>query len=174
MAVVQTTIHDLNGTLSLESVPGQGTRFVIELPLTLSITDALIATVGTRTFAVPQNTVREVIEIDPATLRRVEQHEIAPFRGGMLPIVRLDRRFGIEPAPRAQLHVFVIGSGKDAVGLAVDRIVGEREIVVRSMADDLVRVPGVTGATDLGDGRVVLIIDPAVVARGARAVGARA
>jgi two-component system chemotaxis sensor kinase CheA len=175
MAVVQSTIRDLNGTLTLDTVRGQGTRFVIELPLTLSITDALIATVGDRTFAVPQASVREVVEMDPATLRRVEEHEIAPFRGGMLPIVRLSRVFGVQPAPRPVLHVFVIGSGTDAVGLAVDRIVGQREIVVRSMADDLVRVSGIVGATDLGDGRVVLILDPGVLVRFGRAgTGARA
>ncbi|HVL66223.1 MAG TPA: chemotaxis protein CheW, partial [Vicinamibacterales bacterium] len=141
----------------------------IELPLTLSIADALIATVGDRTFALPQPSVREVVEIDPAALRRVEHQEIAPFRGGVLPIVRLARVFGIPAAPRPRLHVFVIGAGQDAVGLAVDRIVGQREIVVRTMADPLVRVGGIVGATDLGDGRVVLILDPPALARRARA-----
>ena len=169
MAVVQSTVQDLNGTLALDTAPGRGTRFVIELPLTLSITDALIATVGDRTFAIPQASVREVVEIDTAAMRRVEQHEIAPFRGGMLPIVRLARLFGMPDGGRPALHVFVIGGGIDAVGLAVDRIVGQREIVVRSMGDDLVRVAGVIGATDLGDGRVVLIIDPGSLARTGRA-----
>jgi two-component system, chemotaxis family, sensor kinase CheA len=159
MAVVQATVEELNGTMSLETVPGEGTRFLIELPLTLSITDALIAHVGDRTFAVPQAQVREVIEIEPAALRPVEQHEIAPFRGGSLPVLRLGRLFGIEDRPRRALHVLVIGAGRDAVGVAVDRVSGQREIVVRRMADDLVDVDGVAGATDLGDGRVVLILD---------------
>jgi two-component system chemotaxis sensor kinase CheA len=170
MAVVRTAIQELNGTLTLESAKGEGTRFVIELPLTLSITDALIATVGARTFAVPQASVREVLDLDPALLRRVEHQEIAPFRGGMLPIVRLSRLFGIPEASRGTLHVFVIGAGADATGIAVDRITGQREIVVRSMADTLVKVDGIVGATDLGDGRVVLILDPAVLARRNRAV----
>lgn len=165
MAVVQTTIDELNGTLSLDTTPGQGTRFTIELPLTLSITDALLAVVGDRRFAVPQASVREVVEITPGVLRRVGRHEVAPFRGGMLPIVRLSDIFGIAARPGRALHVFVIGSGSDAVGLAVDRITGQREIVVRSMTDALVDVPGVLGATDLGDGRVVLILDAAAIAR---------
>jgi len=169
MSVVKNTVQELNGTLRLETARGEGTRFVIELPLTLSIADALIATVGDRTFALPQPSVREVVEIDPAALRRVEHQEIAPFRGGVLPIVRLARVFGIPAAPRPRLHVFVIGAGQDAVGLAVDRIVGQREIVVRTMADPLVRVGGIVGATDLGDGRVVLILDPPALARRARA-----
>lgn len=165
MAVVQTTIDELNGTLSLDTTPGQGTRFTIELPLTLSIADALLAVVGDRRFAVPQASVREVIEVTPDVLRRVGRHEVAPFRGGMLPIVRLSDIFGIESRPGRALHVFVVGAGLDAVGLAVDRITGQREIVVRSMTDALVDVPGVLGATDLGDGRAVLILDAAALAR---------
>jgi len=159
MAVVKATVEALNGTMSLDTAPGEGTRFLIELPLTLSITDALIAHVGDRTFAVPQAQVREVVEIDPAALRQLERHEIAPLRGGSLPIVRLGRLFGIASAPRRGLHVFVVGAGRDAVGVAVDRISGQREIVVRRMADELIDVEGIAGATDLGDGRVVLILD---------------
>lgn len=165
MAVVKSMIQQLNGTLALETTPGRGTRFIIELPLTLSITDALIATVGDRTFAVPQGSVREVIEIDPASLRTIEGHEIAPYRGGALPIVRVARAFGIAEQPRRALHAFVVGAGLDAVGLAVDRISGQREIVVRTMTDAMIKVEGVAGATDLGDGRVVLILNLAALAR---------
>jgi two-component system chemotaxis sensor kinase CheA len=168
MAVVKTTVEELNGTMTLQSVRGEGTRFVIELPLTLSITDALIAHVGDRVFAIPQAAVREVVEIPHDALRRIEGHEIAPFRGSTLPIVRLARIFGIEARARRALHVFVVGAGTDAVGIAVDRISGQREIVVRGMADALIKVEGVSGATDLGDGRVVLIVDLAAVARRSR------
>jgi two-component system chemotaxis sensor kinase CheA len=168
MSVVRTTVRELNGRLSLSTTPGAGTRFTIELPLTLSIADALIATVGDRTFAVPQSAVREVVEIDPATLRLVEDREIAPFRGSVLPILRLSRLFRLAERPRRGLHVFVVGSGHDVLGIAVDRIVGQREIVVRSMADELIRVDGIVGATDLGDGRVVLILDLTVLSRQTR------
>jgi two-component system chemotaxis sensor kinase CheA len=169
MAVVKTTVDDLNGRLSLQTAPGEGTRFVIELPLTLAITDALIAHVGDRTFAVPQASVREVIELDPASLRRIERHEITPFRGGTLPVMRLSDVFAVTPAPGRALHAFVVGGGHDAIGIAVDRISGQREIVVRAMDDSLVKVEGVSGATDLGDGRAVLILDlPALVRQAAR------
>jgi two-component system chemotaxis sensor kinase CheA len=176
MSVVRQTVLELNGRLSLSTVRGSGTRFTIELPLTLSIADALIATVGDRTFAVPQSAVREVLEVDPSSLRQVEDREITPFRDGVLPIVRLSRVFNLEARPRRALHVFVIGSGLDQMGVAVDRIVGQREIVVRSMADALIRVDGIAGATDLGDGRVVLILDLSVLARQVRgrAPGAKA
>ena len=174
MAVVKTTVEELNGSLTLQTAPGEGTRFVIELPLTLSITDALIAHVGDRTFAVPQANVREVIELDPGSMRTIEQHEIAPFRGGTLPILRLARLFGIPDRPRRALHVFVVGAGADAVGIAVDRVSGQREIVVRSMADAMIKADGVAGATDLGDGRVVLILHLPDLARHARGRAVRA
>jgi two-component system chemotaxis sensor kinase CheA len=169
MAVVKTTIEELNGRLSLETERGSGTRFIIELPLTLSITDALIAHVGNRTFAVPQGQVREVVEIDPADLRPVGLLEIAPLRGGSLPILRLSSLFGIEAHVRRALHVFVHGSGPDAVGIAVDRISGQREIVVRTTSDAFIDVPGIAGATDLGNGRVVLILNLSDLVRYGRA-----
>jgi two-component system chemotaxis sensor kinase CheA len=174
MAVVKNTIEELNGRLALQSAPGEGTRFVIELPLTLSITDALIAHVGDRTFAVPQGNVREVVEIDPASVRAIERHELAPFRGASLPILRLSRLFGIAERPRRAMHVFVVGAGTDAVGVAVDRVSGQREIVVRSMADSLVEASGIAGATDLGDGRAGLLLNLPDPARHARTSLARA
>ena len=168
MAVVKTTVEELNGILTLQTAPGEGTRFIIELPLTLSITEALIAHVGDRLFAVPQGNVREIIEVDPASIRLVERHELAPFRGGSLPIVRLSRLFGISERAGRALHVFVVGAGTEAVGVAVDRVSGQREIVVRSMADEMIQADGVAGATDLGDGRVVLILNLPDLARHAR------
>ena len=173
MDVVKTTIEELNGHLSMQTAAGQGTRFVIELPLTLSIADALIAHVGDRTFAVPQANIREVIEIEPGAVRAIEQQEIAPFRGGSLPILRLGRLFGIAENPRRAMHVFVVGAGPDAVGIAVDRVSGQREIVVRSMGDRLIKATGIAGATDLGDGRAVLILNLPDLARQARSRATR-
>jgi len=165
MAVVKDTVERLSGTIALDSEPGQGTRFTIRLPLTLAIADALLGRVGTEFFAVPQSAVREAIEVTAAEVRQIEGHEIIPYRQGSLALVRLAQLFGIDGVPPARFHVFVIGSGAAAIGIAVDRIVGQREIVVRTIVDPLVRVEGVSGATDLGDGRVVLIIDPAALAR---------
>jgi len=173
MAVVKSTVEQLGGTMTLETEPEKGTRFSIQLPLTLSITDALIGRVGSESFAVPQGAVREVIEVAESDIRTVERNEIVPYRGGALTVVRLSRLFGIETGARSRSHLFVIGHGAAAIGLAVDRIVGQREIVVRTIADPLVKVDGISGATDLGDGRVVLILDPAALARFTRQRGAR-
>jgi len=164
MAVVRRTVQDLGGSLRLWTEAGRGTRFTIQLPLTLAITDALLARVGPQTFAVPQAAVREVIEVEEAAVRRLEEGEVTAYRGMALPLVRLSTRLALESAGLARVHVFVIGNGAAAVGLVVDRIVGQREIVVRSTVDPLIRVSGVAGATDLGDGRVVLILDAAALA----------
>ena len=165
MNVVQGAVEELSGTLRLETEKGTGTRFVLELPVTLAITDALIAKVGTETFAVPQGSIREVIEVAVADLLQLERNEMVSYRGAALPVVRLSRVFGLPDTTRDRLHLLVVGAAGAAIGIAVDRVVGQREIVVRAIADALVRVDGISGATDLGDGHVVLILDPAVLAR---------
>jgi two-component system, chemotaxis family, sensor kinase CheA len=165
MAVVRKTVLDLGGTLRLASTQGVGTRFTIELPLTLVITDALIASVGSHMFAVPQSAVREVIEIEEASIRAIEGGEIAPFRDDALPLVRLSAALGIPATARSRHHAFIVRTGTEQVGLLVDRVISQREIVVRTTTDPLIRVPGIAGATDLGDGRAVLILEVGAIAR---------
>ena len=168
MDVVRHTIEDLGGSVRMESRPGLGTTFFIELPLTLAITDAFIAAIGGEIFAVPQSGVREVIEVEEAGVRLLEGGEIAVFRGSAMPVIRLSSLLNIPVEPRPRLHAFVVGTGQGAVGLLVDRIIGQREIVVRVSVDPLIQVDGVAGATDLGDGRAVLILDLQTMARGTR------
>jgi len=163
MDVVGNTVGELGGTLRLSTEKDRGTRFTIELPLTLAIADALIASVGGQRFAFPQTAVREVIEVEASAVKVLENNEIVSYRGGVLPLVRLARLFGLEEPDARAFHVFVIGGGAGAVGLAVDRAIGQREIVVRGINDPLAKVEGVAGATDLGDGRVVLILDAAAL-----------
>jgi two-component system, chemotaxis family, sensor kinase CheA len=169
MAVVRKTVRDLGGSLRLSSRPGAGTTFSIELPLTLAITDALIASIGGRSFAVPQSAIREVIEIEEAAIRAIEGGEIAPFRNDVLPLIRLSRVLGLESSNGARHHAFIVRTGSEQLGLVVDRVLSQREIVVRTTTDPLIRVVGIAGATDLGDGRAVLILDVAAIAREARA-----
>ena len=107
----------------------------------------------------PQSAVREVIEVDPTAIRTLEKNEIVPHRGGVLPLVRLAQVFGVEPQPRRSLHVLISGGGRGAIGVVFDRIVGQREIVVRAIKDPLAQSKGIAGATELGDQRVVLILD---------------
>jgi two-component system chemotaxis sensor kinase CheA len=168
MAVVRRTVLEMGGSLMLETEPDRGTRFTIQLPLTLAITDALITTVGDRTFAVPQAAVREVMEVEAASVRQLENNEVITYRDGVLPVLRLARAFGLPETARATFHAFVIGQGASRVAVLVDRIVGQREIVVRTFSEALIKVPGVGGATELGDGRVVLILDAGTLVRRGR------
>ena len=168
MDVVRGTVQDLGGTLEVDTESGRGTTFTITLPLTLAVIDAVIAQLGDQTFAVPQSAIQEIIEVDPGSVRSLEQNELLTYRGRALPIVRLGRLFHIGAALRPRLHAIVVGTGLSAVGLLVDRVVGHREIVVKTIADPLIRVEGVSGATELGDGRLVLILDVGALSRGVR------
>ena len=152
----------------METTLGQGTRFIIQLPLTLAITEALIVKVADQRFAVPQVAVREVLqsETDRATI--LENNELLRYHGGVLPLFRLAQLFGLAAAPTGNFFALVIGEGVHAAGLVVDRVLGLREVVVRPLTDRLVKVAGVAGATELGDGKVVLILDVANLFRSAR------
>lgn len=167
MDVVRNTVEELGGTIALETESGRGTRFTIVLPLTLAIAEALIVSVDGQRFAVPQSAVQEVIEVESSTVKALENNEIISYRGGVLPLVRLARLFDLKDKRERAFHVFVIGSGGAALGVAVDRIIGQREIVLRGISDPLVQVAGIAGATELGDERVVLILDVAALRQAA-------
>ena len=168
MDVVRGTVRELGGTLDVDTEPARGTTFTITLPLTLAVIDAIITHVGDQTFAVPQSAIQEVIEVDPGSLRVLERNELLTYRGRALPMIRLSRLFRLDTTTRPRLHAIVVGTGSSAVGLLVDRVVGHREIVVKSISDPLIRVDGVSGATELGDGRLVLILDVAALGRSVR------
>ena len=147
----------------MDSRPGKGTRFTIRLPLTLAIMEALIVYVDDQPFAVPRSRIREVFHVETDTVTMLDDNEVIPYRGGVLPIVFLDRLFHMAGKIRTSFHVFVVDADSSAVGIAVDRIARQREIVARPIEDSLVRVPGIAGATELGDGRPVLILDVAAI-----------
>ena len=159
MAITKTTVNGLGGILAMSTRPGKGTRFTIRLPLTLAIMESLIVYVNDQPFAVPRSLVQEVLRVESNTVSIVEGNEVIPWRGRVLPIVQLNRMFRMGEKPRADFHVFVVDADFSAVGIAVDRISRQREIVARPIEDPLVRVPGIAGATELGDGRPVLILD---------------
>jgi two-component system chemotaxis sensor kinase CheA len=159
MDVVKKATEELGGRMSLATQVGEGTTFTIELPLTLAIAEALIVSVNGQRFAVPQSAVREVLEVESASTRVLENNEIISYRGKVLPLLRLARVFEMNHQRGESFHVLVIGEEANAVGLAVDRILGQREIVVRAIKDPLAQSRGIAGATELGDQRVVLILD---------------
>jgi two-component system chemotaxis sensor kinase CheA len=176
MAAVLASVRELGGEISLQTTTGEGTQFAIQLPLTLAIADSLLVTVQRQRFAIPQANIQEVFAAEAASLTVFENNEVLPYRGGALPIIRLANVLGIETTPRKRLHVLVIGTEPSATGLVVDRVNGQREVVVRAITDPMLRIPGITGATELGDGRPVLILDVNTLLRAQRgrvAAGAR-
>lgn len=164
MDVVRSTIRALGGELALVTEPGRGTRFAVELPLTLMIVDALLVRIGEEIMAVPQPALLEVVQVEAGDVVTFENNEVVRYRGKVLPLVRLGRLFGIgDGGASGSFPVLVVGSEAQPVGLAVDRLAGLREIVVRPLSDPLVAVPGIAAAAELGDGRVCLIVDSAAV-----------
>ena len=159
MAAVKSAVAELGGILELSSEAGKGTTFSLRLPLTLSVADALIISAGGQKFALPQALVREITTAEISALRNLERNEVMSYREGVLPIIRLASFFGLTGETRKEFPVLVIGTGLNAVGLLADRVLGQREIVVRTVSDPLLKVPAISGATELGDGRAVLILD---------------
>jgi len=168
MAVVRSTVRSLGGDLYVASEIGQGTRFTVELPLTLMITDALIVEIGDQSMAIPQGSLREILPLDPSTVTRLENNEVMSYRGRVVPLIDLGKLFHLPSPPHARRHVLIVGNDLHPAGLVIDRVLGLREIVVHPIADPLIAVPGVSGATELADGRVSLILDAAALVRGSR------
>lgn len=167
MSVVQTTVRELGGLLTLETAIGRHTQFSLTLPLTLSIAETVIVTSGSQTCAVPQGFVEEIVQFEESDVRTVKQTEVIPYRDGLLPLVRLSRMLGAPARTRVRIPALVVTSERGSAGLAVDRVIAQREVVVRPMSDPLLQVPGISAATELGDGRPVLILDPAALTSGA-------
>ena len=158
--VVKNTVLSFNGTVEIESAIGTGTRFVIKLPLTLAIINALMVEVSGETFAIPLSGVLESIKIDAEEIHEIASGEIVQLRDRLLPVVRLDRFFGLERSDeRGAEYIVVVGSGERRGGIVVDRLIGQQEIVIKGMDEYLGKLPGISGGTVLGNGRISLILD---------------
>jgi two-component system, chemotaxis family, sensor kinase CheA len=162
MDVVRRNIKELGGKIDVHSESGGGSRFTITLPLTLAIVDGQSVAVGSETYIVPLTSIVESLQLPPDGASRVTgRGEVFGFRGEYLPVIRLYEIFGIEPRSRS-LHeglvVVVEGDGR-RVGLFVDELLGQQQVVIKSLETNYGHVDGVSGATILGDGSVALILD---------------
>jgi two-component system chemotaxis sensor kinase CheA len=162
MDVVRRNIKELGGNVELSSVRGRGTTITITLPLTLAIVDGQSVRVGTETYIVPLVAIIESLQLKEGVARQVHGHgEVFPFRGDYLPVIRLHEVFGIEPKSRNLsdgLIMVVEGEGGRA-GLFIDELLGQQQVVIKSMETHYARIQGVGGATILGEGSVALILD---------------
>ncbi len=166
--VVIKSIERLSGLIEVESVPGVGTKFIIQLPLTLAIISALMVEVARRTYALPLAAVIESLKFRPQEIHRINGRDTLRLRDRIVPLVRLDALFGLG-STGAGSYAVILGRGDKRVGLVVDKLLGQQEIVIKALD---VAVSGgnvpVAGATIMGDGRVVLILDVAALFEGKR------
>ncbi|HKQ88461.1 MAG TPA: chemotaxis protein CheW, partial [Candidatus Acidoferrales bacterium] len=176
MDVVKSTVESLKGNIQIRSEAGKGTTFRLLVPLTLASIQALLFRIHDRLYAVPLASVVEITRISEDEIHRVDGHEVFRLREQVLTLARLDELNSRSNAQRARrAFVVVIDAGTRRFGLAVDNLVGEEELVIKALEDELLASPLVSGASILGDGTVVLILNvPVVVSRLARipAVGA--
>jgi two-component system chemotaxis sensor kinase CheA len=162
MDVVRRNVNELGGKIELKSEQGKGSRFIITLPLTLAIVDGQSVAVGNETYIIPLISIVESMRLKETSISRLSgRSEVFSFRGDYLPIIRLHELFGVEPRTRA-LHeglvVIAEGDGR-RFGLFVDDLLGQQQVVIKSLETNYGRVEGVSGATILGDGSVALILD---------------
>ena len=163
MDVVKTHISRLGGVVDVQSQLQIGTKFTLTLPITLAIISALVVRTKGRTFCIPLTVVQEALILDPASVRRVEGHEVITLRGGTLPICRLEQHFGLAPMEseddNGKEYVVVTALGQRRLGLVVTGLEGQQDIIIKPLGKSLSDVKGFAGATDLGDQRVVLVVD---------------
>jgi two-component system chemotaxis sensor kinase CheA len=167
--VVKTNIEVLGGSVNVDSVPGQGTAFTLMLPLTLAIIPALLISTGETICAVPLSSIVEASKLEVKEIQTVRGREVTLFRGNVLPLLRLDETFGWKTEDdrnNEATYVVVVKFSGTQVGLVVDALLEQQELVVKSLDQFVGGSNGITGASILGDGRVVLILDVASLIRG--------
>ncbi|MBR3321503.1 MAG: chemotaxis protein CheA, partial [Exiguobacterium sp.] len=157
--VVKNKIESLGGVVSLETVGGQGTKFQVSLPLTLSIISAMLVQVGEESYAIPLTSILETTLLDEADILTAHRERVFDFRGQLVPLVYMKEMFGIESETKSQFPVVVVRKGNKLVGVVVNDLIGQQEIVMKPLGTYLEGIPAISGATILGDGRVALIVD---------------
>ena len=161
MDVVKKALNNLGGIVDITTRKGKGTTFTIRLPLTLAIIQALLVEVGEEVYAVPITSVLETLLVDRVNIKTVGGLPMVQLRGNTLPLISLQEKFDL-PTPTTvsnEVFVVVVGFGDKALGLIVDELRGQQEVVIKSLGDFLSNLPGIAGATILGDGKVTLILD---------------
>jgi len=157
--IVSRNISKLNGQITVDSVPGRGTVFTIKLPLSLAIIPALMVEAGEEVYAIPMSAVDESIKVREQDIHVINDHEVIRFRERVIPVVRLDEFFNIPGNRKNRFYLIILGRAEKRLAVAVDRLRGQQEIVIKPLDDTFGKSYGIAGASVLGDGRIVLIAD---------------
>ena len=164
MDVVKNNIAAMSGMIEIKSVLGQGTSMIITLPITLAIIKALIVRVGETTYAIPINSVLETLMIDADAIQTVEKREVMELRKSTVPLLRLDQLFGLPDAVKdvdCRLYVAIVGLAEKRMGFVVDELLGQQDVVIKSLGKSLAFVKGIAGAAELGNQKTILVLDVA-------------
>ena len=158
--VVRRQIEKLNGTVTVTSDKGKGTKFIIKLPLTLAIIQGLLVRVGAEIYSIPITSVIESLRIKPEDIKMIDNYEVFNIRNDVLSLLRLNRLFGIKTEGQQDYHfIVIVGTAEKKMGFMVDSLIGEEDVVIKPLRDQYTNSPGIAGASILGDGSVSLIID---------------
>ncbi len=158
--VVKRQIEKLNGTVTVWSVKGAGTRFTIKIPLTLAIIQGLLVQVGKEMYAIPITSVIDSHRIKPSEIKLIDNYEVFNVRDDVVSLIRLSRLFRIPTQENPEYHyVVIVGTNERKMGLIVDSLIGEEDVVIKPLRDHFTNSPGIAGANITGDGKVSLIID---------------
>ncbi|MGN1179857.1 MAG: chemotaxis protein CheW [Suilimivivens sp.] len=159
--VVKSKIESLSGEVEVKSKLGEGSTWIIRLPLTLAIIQALMVIVGGEKYAISLGSIQTIEDISPSEIKLVGNNEVINLRGSVIPLIRLSRELDIESlkSPEDNLVVVIVKKGEKLAGLVVDELMGQQEIVIKSLGKYISKCKIISGATILGDGEVALILD---------------
>ncbi len=165
MDIVRSHIEKLNGLIDIETRPGQGTRFRIKLPLTLAIIVGLLIKVGEQTLIVPMSNIAEIVRVKSGEIERVRGQPVIMLRNQVIPVVDIRGLFNSQRTREVKSHIplVIVGSAEKRLALVVDDLIGNQEIVIKSLGSYIGKVDGIAGATILGDGSVALILEAAAL-----------
>ena len=158
--VVRRSIEKLNGSVTVNSEKGKGTKFTIKLPLTLAIIQGLLVRVGQEIYSIPITSVIESLRIKPEDIKMIDNNEVFNIRSDVISLLRLNRLFGIKSESKQDYYfIVIVGTAEKKMGFMVDSLIGEEDVVIKPLRDQFTNSPGIAGASILGDGSVSLIID---------------
>ena len=159
--VVKSKIESLSGDVEVKTKLGEGSTFIIRLPLTLAIIQALMVEVGGEKYAISLGSIQTIEDISPADIKFVQNKEVTNLRGDVIPLIRLNEVLDIASTkgPDDNLIVAIVKKGDKLAGLVVDELMGQQEIVIKSLGKYINKSKVISGATILGDGEIALIID---------------
>ncbi|MBR6004515.1 MAG: chemotaxis protein CheW, partial [Lachnospiraceae bacterium] len=159
--VVKSKIEALSGEVEVKSKLGEGSTWTVRLPLTLAIIQALMVVVGNEKYAISLGSIQTIEDISPSEIKLVQNKEVIQLRGSVIPIIRLSNVVEVEStkSPEDNLVVVIVKKGDRLAGLVVDELIGQQEIVIKSLGKYISKCKFISGATILGDGEVALILD---------------